>query len=326
MSSKRYDFLDIAKGIGILLVVLVHCNFEGETNIISSIAQSFFMPLFFVISGYLIKLKEERGKNINLSKTIKRYLKYFFIVAFANLLFYYVKRIIQGVFIESIDEIVKHTFLVFVGVRSEGGSWFLLTLLFAYCLFYGIKRITKKTIILNILEIVALCFSILIYNYFGVNNIIVKLVLRIILCQLFIYFGYILKELLLKIFSKKIYNIFSFFVTGIVVVIISFINNNINLSEMSLDNIILYIISGLLGTIAILNLSVFLSKNEKINKALSFFGKRSVYVLGSNQIFIPIVRTPISNIINNYSLRIGITLVIVVIIETIFLKIVERRR
>lgn len=50
---KRDDTLDIMKGLGILLMIWVHCR----TDAISHFAYTFHMPLFLFISGYFFKLR-----------------------------------------------------------------------------------------------------------------------------------------------------------------------------------------------------------------------------------------------------------------------------
>lgn len=47
---QRLDYLDVAKGIGILLVILGHCQL-GRIGNIHALIYSFHMPLFFFISG-----------------------------------------------------------------------------------------------------------------------------------------------------------------------------------------------------------------------------------------------------------------------------------
>lgn len=48
--AQRLDYLDIVKGIGILLVIIGHCQL-GRIACIHSIIYSFHMPLFFFLSG-----------------------------------------------------------------------------------------------------------------------------------------------------------------------------------------------------------------------------------------------------------------------------------
>ena len=52
--SKRIEYLDIAKGIGILLVVLGHNDFEAISLFAHQVIYSFHMPLFFFLSGYFL--------------------------------------------------------------------------------------------------------------------------------------------------------------------------------------------------------------------------------------------------------------------------------
>lgn len=58
--KQRVNYLDLAKGIGIILVVLGHMENIDES--IRIWIASFHMPLFFIISGMLISLKGEDKK------------------------------------------------------------------------------------------------------------------------------------------------------------------------------------------------------------------------------------------------------------------------
>jgi len=53
--SKRIEYIDIARGIGILLVVLAHNDFGNISAFGYQVIYSFHMPLFFFLSGYFIK-------------------------------------------------------------------------------------------------------------------------------------------------------------------------------------------------------------------------------------------------------------------------------
>lgn len=52
MNSKRISYIDMAKGIGIILVVFGHSTFP--TNEMNQWIASFHMPLFFILSGMLL--------------------------------------------------------------------------------------------------------------------------------------------------------------------------------------------------------------------------------------------------------------------------------
>ena len=51
---KRIEYLDIARGIGILLVVLGHNDFGAISPFFHQVIYSFHIPLFFFLSGYFI--------------------------------------------------------------------------------------------------------------------------------------------------------------------------------------------------------------------------------------------------------------------------------
>ncbi len=59
MSKKRLDYLDMAKGVGIFLVVLGHIEYLEESAM--RWIYSFHMPLFFVIGGILSYVKRDSG-------------------------------------------------------------------------------------------------------------------------------------------------------------------------------------------------------------------------------------------------------------------------
>jgi fucose 4-O-acetylase-like acetyltransferase len=52
--SKRIEYIDIARGIGILLVVMGHNDFSLVSPFVYKLIYSFHMPLFFFLSGYFL--------------------------------------------------------------------------------------------------------------------------------------------------------------------------------------------------------------------------------------------------------------------------------
>ena len=66
INNDRLFYLDVVRGIGILLIVLGHIS-AGE-NVIVRYAYSFHVALFFIITGYLLKFK---NKNISIKDQLK---------------------------------------------------------------------------------------------------------------------------------------------------------------------------------------------------------------------------------------------------------------
>ena len=58
MEKERYAYLDLAKGIGMLMVIFCHvAQVIGVTDhfrILQNQIYAFHMPLFFIISGFLL--------------------------------------------------------------------------------------------------------------------------------------------------------------------------------------------------------------------------------------------------------------------------------
>lgn len=63
---QRYKYLDIARGIGLMLVIISH------SSGLSSYLINFYIPLFFVLSGYVYKPGRSYAKNV--SRKAKRLL------------------------------------------------------------------------------------------------------------------------------------------------------------------------------------------------------------------------------------------------------------
>ena len=61
MASNRIDFIDIAKGIGMFLVIVGHVE---TYDFINRMIYSFHMPLFFVLSGFFLKPDHFGKKSI----------------------------------------------------------------------------------------------------------------------------------------------------------------------------------------------------------------------------------------------------------------------
>lgn len=77
-TKDRIEYIDIAKGIGIVLVIVGHVVWGGNypmkgAESISNFIYSFHMPLFFIISGLCIKDSKELAKPV-LKKMARAYL------------------------------------------------------------------------------------------------------------------------------------------------------------------------------------------------------------------------------------------------------------
>ena len=87
--SKRIEYIDIARGIGILLVVLGHNDFGYISPFGYKLIYSFHMPLFFFLSGYFLNVAipfwDYFKKRFN--SLLKPYLFTIFLIYFTSVSF-----------------------------------------------------------------------------------------------------------------------------------------------------------------------------------------------------------------------------------------------
>lgn len=136
MINKRMSWVDIAKGIGIMLVVLGHMNVPG---FVGKYIYSFHMPLFFFLSGYVYS----SNKYTNFSSLLKNkarfllipYVYFSLITVFIYFLLDYnlvmLKNVLYG---------------VLIGTGGSTALWFLVCLFITELLYYSIIKLCKYKI------------------------------------------------------------------------------------------------------------------------------------------------------------------------------------
>ena len=127
--------MDIAKGIGIILVILGHVGFKKGTFLFN-IIQCFHMPLFFIISGYFFKYRKMKDC---LKNNIKRLIIPYIITSIAVIFYKVIRLAIKGNFSGALKT-AKTWILAALygsgnfqpfGIQIIGAIWFLLALAFA---------------------------------------------------------------------------------------------------------------------------------------------------------------------------------------------------
>lgn len=167
MSDKRIPYISFLQIIGPIFVILGHSvngvHITGWWYVLSKEwIYMFHMPLFFLISGYLLSfkgyLKSHTYKEFILGK-IKRLLVPYL---FWNLLFYVPKVMAQAFISESVPSDFFELLKMFVFPRQNvwGHTWFLVGLFVIYVMTPLFEKIlTTKRISINIV-IVIICIVI----------------------------------------------------------------------------------------------------------------------------------------------------------------------
>lgn len=93
MATTRYEFLDIAKGLGILAVVWAHIMLCGWSH---KLCYAFHMPLFFLMSGMLFQKNKYKTFGEFVRKRAKRLFVPYLLYSLATWVLWVVFRLVRG--------------------------------------------------------------------------------------------------------------------------------------------------------------------------------------------------------------------------------------
>lgn len=265
--KTRYDHIDIAKGIGILLVIALHSNFHLE------IGTTFEMPLFFLLAGIFIKPQtggvEFLRKKVN-SLLIPCFLYYLPVIIY-NTYFYLCHKDVS--IIQCFENSAIPTAL-----------WFLISLFEIHIIGFFILKIKNPhfqiliSILLSIIGYAMSVFHIPSLAYINTS----------LSCFIYYYAGFRWTEYI-KSNQQKIsvqatlsalFLAICFFVYHITQPYIFYRNNVFNASYFSV------FVCGFSGTFFIISISKMIKKNF----ILSFYGKNSLIILCTHLYIIKILQ------------------------------------
>lgn len=272
MYKKRDDSIDIAKGIGIFLMVVGHTT---SNKIILQWIYSFHMPLFFFLSGVF----HSQGKNYKefVIKKIKTLLvPYFFFSIILFLFFFIVSRNIGFSAGESLS--VKENFIgIFLGNEMKGTSqmswggqlWFLPALFLVENIYYFFYKFKEK--IRVILIICCLILNVFLSKHTNIN--IPWSWLTVLVAINFYTCGQLLRGQILN--TNKLRNIYLIMLL-VSNLIIGYFNSKVDMYFNNYGNIFLFLIASYSGIIFL----IFFVKNFiKKSKIFEYIGKNSLIIL-----------------------------------------------
>lgn len=143
MTNQRYDYLDVARGVGILLVVWAHIVVDGWTH---QVIYAFHMPLFFFLSGMVFR--KERFASFKQFVTVraKRLLLPYLIYSVVTWGIWALFRWSRGDEVSSYWLPLIETFIA----RGSGAYmvhnsalWFVPCLFVVELIFFGLNRFNK---------------------------------------------------------------------------------------------------------------------------------------------------------------------------------------
>ncbi len=323
-ARNRIEWIDMAKGYGILLVILGHFDI-GTLNVPIC---SFHMPLFFFLSGLTFSLKSS-AKEFFQAKLKKLIVPYFCLcipIIVTNALLY------NGFTMQAILDDTK----LFVLQQRYTPLWFLTSLIVLHFMYYAIIRYCNKLAgwIISIL----LALSGLVMWHHHVEPLVWNIDASLVVAPFF-YAGYTMKSQIIS-FIQKSYAKHGLFIwlfviiCGAVTIILSFLNYKISGNIVNLFCCVnreewLFYPTAFIGTMCIIQLS-----SCHTWRAISYIGRNSlIYFAWHQSIFLHLLVRVYSrmgiylgkNDWNDIPL-IVLTIIIIIILITIVNEIICRTK
>lgn len=157
--KKRVEWIDMAKGYGIILVIVGHIPIE---KFLKHWIYSFHMPLFFFLAGYVFK-KETLLKEFMI-KRIRGLIVPYFLLGIGIIIF----NILLTLYVNTFDYIeVLNQIKSLIVQKRFLSLWFLTCLFSLNIMFYLIMRLKLNDLIVSILVIVLAVLGIVYYEFGG---------------------------------------------------------------------------------------------------------------------------------------------------------------
>ena len=314
-NNTRKQYLDIAKGIGIILVVLGHC--PQVYNPLKQWIYTFHMPLFFIVSGMVWNRLSHEKKGF--------FSKSFLIDKLYRLI---VPCYIWGVFYMILNAIINREFSSIMSIGyllygsqsglSHAGSltslWFLPCMFLAVCAFELIQMTAGKTdkrTPLLLISIVTAIIGIFLPRISGGYPWSLDVAF---LAVAFMLFGYLGEE-----YCERIKNAWALGTIAIMAAILLTLTFGLNLPYVNINNVdmagrylgkpLLYFLDAVAGSIAVLSASRLLEKKSAINHGLAYLGKKTIPVF--------IIHKPVVQVLGKLLYRVGIPDVVTVIVSVV---------
>lgn len=285
MKERNLTF-DIAKGIGIVMMVMNHSLLSTDIGIYNFI-NSFYMPLFFLISGYFFK--SGVPWKCYIKEKAKRLLFPYLLWSVFHLLIWLVMGKL-GI------ELRMTRFQAIVGViwnnnvyfPIAGALWFLTAL-------FGVSVLCKFLIEKKLMWISLIILVIGLY----INPFLPFSFDTALLGQAFFVFGYILKTVFnnRKLAIKNMGYLFAGFTGLLFTFVLSRFNGSVNMRECSFGKFpFLFYVTGIIGSAGIICIAKlaygfnnsFIIKN--VNRCFAYVGKESMCYLCLNQLIITVIQ------------------------------------
>lgn len=269
--GSRLDYLDIAKGIGILLVIIGHCLADADN--LDIWIYSFHMPLFFILSGWLFSYKKPSvSMAAYVSKKCKTLLFPYFVFTILTILWKYLLYFMLGSQTEGGFDALLWRSITTYGYHS---LWFLPCLFWVEVISYRIELCQKQSL-KEILYVLICMIGFCIFKYCQTEEIlkyVARYTGRVCVGIMFYKIGMLLSVPMrnMKQSPKLLLGVASFIFS----ISLCWHNGFVNMSIGQVGCELLYILLGISGSIAVIVLSQHCGKP----KLLMSMGRNSLLLM-----------------------------------------------
>lgn len=272
--KQRVGYYDIAKGIGIILVVIAHIEYMPLG--LREYIVTFHMPAFFVISGMLMHLTKEAERKLKplLIHKFNRIFLPYIVFSVIYPLNYYVRFLVTGEGYS--QEMFVQDLIAGVSLMGVSVLWFLPELFFSELIVLIIIKNLRRpwVIILTALSLAGSWFLPL------AVPVLTLFLWRLVYCCALVLIGYVLFPTVSRA-SVKPDILLS--VSAVLFVILYFTgleNGLVDLHYIVTGNILLYFLNATMGSTALVLLSIFIdARLNKPGAVFQFFGRHSLFIM-----------------------------------------------
>ncbi len=280
LEKKRLGFFDIAKGIGILLVITAHIEYvdPGIRNYIVS----FHMPLFFVVSGMLACVTNETKRDVKtvVVKKMKRimlpYLIFSVLFPVIDIIYFYITG--NGDPFGCLPQNVYDTAVLY----GNSVLWFLPTAFFGDILFFITMKAAMKiserysAFITVMITLAAACTACILFGH--TNDHLVVAFVRFFPAAFFVSAGNLLYSLFAGIKPGRVILAAAGAALLVILVFIHGFNGIVDMHFGVYGNPALYFVNALIGSMGVIFISMA-SDTGRSFPVIRFYGRNSLFVM-----------------------------------------------
>ena len=276
LEKAHIDWIDVAKGLGLVLVIWGHLLYSGSWDIVNRAIYSFHMPMYFIISGFVAHPRKTTLKKRICSQAYRLLLPSIVFIALTIPLHLFTTKDKNL----SLFQHLKLIFYVDNEIAYNDPVWFFIVLFTVTIIVELCNILSLSFFKRGLIFAFCLCTAFILYH---LNIPLIFGIRQAILAMVFYLFGNFLKYFTSSL--KKHWLLLGCIVSVPIWVISGVIfNSKVSMYAFTLGNYWLFVISGITGSIVWLGFSYILRK-AKIAKIWS---KNTIFIVGSHYVGVTI--------------------------------------